>query len=127
MIAHPNKSFGNEDEIAKEFVWQKIAMVGQYVWEWPYHMEKIQFSSDDDDYSPVPDFMYNTPSGINIGNTIQISDSKKINHFEYIKENLKEFGIKKEYSDIVLKYIWDKQHKKFETLEASNIGRELLR
>lgn len=127
MIAHPNRSFGNEDDTIKEFVWQKIAMVGQYVWEWPYYMEKQQFSSEGDDYSPFTDFMYNTPSGISIGNTIQISDSKKINHFEYIKENLKEFGIKKDYSDIVLRYIWDKQHKKFETLESINMGRDLLR
>jgi len=36
-----------------------------------------------------------------------------------LKEELEELGIKKDYSDNVLKYIWDKSFKRFETVEAT--------
>jgi arabinogalactan endo-1,4-beta-galactosidase len=82
-------------------------------------MEKMQFAHRDENhtYSNIPDFIYNPLKGLDIGNFINI-DNKKINFFDIVKEELGEFGIKKKYSDNVLRYIWDKPYEKFETVEA---------
>ena len=45
---------------------------------------------------------------------------KKISlFFDIVKEELEELGIKKDYSNNVLRHIWDEPHKKFETVEAA--------
>jgi hypothetical protein len=67
-------------------------------------------------YSNIPSFIYNPPTGVDIGNSIEVNN-KKINFFDIVKEELEELGIKKNYSNDVLKHIWDKPHKKFETVE----------
>lgn len=119
-IALPNINFGNEDDDVNQFFQDRISMVGNYVWRWPYYIEKMQFARHDGNnvYSNTPDFIYNTPTGLDIDNFINVN-GKNINFFDIVKEELEELGIKKDYSDNVLRYIWDKPHKKFETVEAT--------
>jgi len=121
-IALPNTNFGNEDDNVNQFFLDKIAMVGNYVSKWPYYMEKMQFAHHDENntYSNIPDFIYNPPTGLDIGNSINV-DNKKINFFDIVKEELEEFGVRKKYSDNVLRYIWDKPYKKFETVAATTL------
>ena len=122
MIAHPNINFGNEDNDTKQFFWDRIAMIGDYVWNWPYYIEKMQFAHHDENntYSNTPGFTYQPPTGLDIGNSININE-KEMNFFDIVKDELKELGIKKDYSDNVLRHIWDKPHKKFETVEAMKL------
>jgi hypothetical protein len=121
-IAHPDLNFGNESKNTNQFFQDRILMAGNYVWKWPYYMEKMQFARYDENkvYSNIPEFIYQPPTGLDIGNFINVNE-KNINFFDIVKEELEELGIKKDYSDNVLKYIWDKPHKKFETVEATTL------
>ncbi|PBO84227.1 MAG: hypothetical protein COA77_10505 [Thaumarchaeota archaeon] len=119
-IALPTINFRSEDNNVNQFFLDRITMAGNYVWKWPYYMEKMQFARHDENngYSNVPDFIYQPPTGLEIGNYINVNE-KNIKFFDIVKEELEELGIKKDYSNNVLNYIWDKSHTKFETVEAT--------
>jgi len=120
-IAYPNSNYGNEDENTNMFFLDRITNVGNYVWSWPYYMEKLQFAphKENNKYLNTLDFRYQPPTGLDIGNSIKVNE-KNITFFDIVKEELEELGIKKDYSNNVLRHIWDEPHKKFETVEAAS-------
>ena len=77
-------------------------MVGNYVWRWPYYIEKMQFARHDGNnvYSNIPDFIYSTPTGLDIDNFINVNE-KMINFFDIVKEELDSIVLNSTVSELL--------------------------
>ena len=121
--------FPNENDSVNQHIFEKIAMISQYVWQWPYYMEKIQLigKNMDKKYStnPPSNFHYNPNDGIDINTEIVKNNRKRIQPrlFLQVKSDLTELGIDKNYVDEVLKYIWDEPHDTIRIMETNRIQR----
>ena len=113
-IANPTIGFGQDVNTSKFFL-HNISTVGKYVWHWPYYMEMIQFR-DRKQNEPI-NYIENPQKTLDIGNHITI-DGKHITYYDVVKNKLEEIGINKGHAENVLSYIWDRQHKQLESLNA---------
>ena len=103
-------------------------MTSDYIWYWPYYMEKIQLIGNnvDDEYDPraIPDFIYKPVRGIDIEIAGKLGETKLIKPtlFEQVQSNLENLGVAENYTKELLEYIWDKPHDSFRILEMTKIG-----
>ncbi len=118
----------NENESIKQFLFEKLGMTSDYIWYWPYYMEKIQLIGNnvDDEYDPraIPDFIYKPVRGIDIEIAGKLGETKLIKPtlFEQVQSNLENLGVAENYTKELLEYIWDKPHDSFRILEMTKIG-----
>ena len=120
--------FPNENDSVKQHMFEKISMISNYIWYWPYHMEKVQQigNNTDNEYSvnPIPDFTYNPYNGIDISiEIVEKTDRKRTQSslFSQVKSNLVELGIDEKYVEELVHYIWDKHHDTFRVMEMTRI------
>lgn len=117
----------NENESIKQFLFEKLGMNCDYIWYWPYYMEKIQLIGNniDEEYDPrlIPDFIYQPVRGIDIEMAGKSGKTKLIKPtlFEQVKSNLENLGVAENYTKELLEYIWDKPHDSFRILEMTKI------
>jgi hypothetical protein len=121
--------FPNENESVNQQVFEKVAMISQYVWQWPYYMEKMQLIRKNMDskystYTP-PNFHYKPNDGIDISTEIVKNSRKMIQPrlFLQVKTDLTELGIDENYAEEVLKYIWDEPHDTIRIMETNRVQR----
>jgi len=121
--------FPNENESVSQHIFEKIAMISQYVWQWPYYMEKMQLigKNMDGKYSTntPSNFHYKPNDGIDISTEIVKTSRKRIQPslFLQVKSDMTKLGIDENYADEVLKYIWDEPHDTIRIMETNRIQR----
>lgn len=122
--------FPKENDSIKQFLLDKLGSTSNYIWYWPYYMEKVQLIGnnidEEYDFKAIPDFIYSPVEGIDIEVVGKPGEAKVITPrlFSQVKSNLVNLGVGEDYTNELLQYIWDKPHDSFRILETLEIFKD---